>query len=95
MTANKRAVHLVDQLFKKFRGFVHSVSHYFVFAGKRSVDSLIVNSVIRLSVSSLGFSFTQASVCSFVCVSGLFSCFSVCPVLLAFHGQKHVINNKI
>ena len=27
-------------------------------------------------------------------VSGLFSCSSVCPVLLAIHGHKHVINNK-
>ena len=59
------------------------------------MDRLIVNSVIRLFVRSLGCSFAQASVCSFVCVSGLFSCSSVCLVLLAIHGHKHVINNKI
>ena len=59
------------------------------------MDCLIVNSVIRLFVRSLGFSFAQASVCSLVCVSGLFSCFSVCLVLLAIHGRKHVITNKI
>ena len=54
-----------------------------------------VNSVIRLFVRSLGCSSAQASVCSSVCVSGLFSCSSVCLVLLAIHGHKHVINNKI
>ena len=37
----------------------------------------------------------QASVCPFVCVSGLFSCSSVCLVFLAIHGHKLVINNKI
>ena len=59
------------------------------------MDRLIVNSVIRLFVRSLGCSFAQASVCSFVCVSGLLSCSSVCPVLVAIHGKKHVIKNKI
>ena len=59
------------------------------------MDRFIVNSVIRLFVRSLGCSFAQASVCSFVCVSDLFSCSSVCLVLLAIHGHKHVINNKI
>ena len=95
MTANKRAGHSVIQLFIKFRGFVHSVSRSFVFAGERSVDRLNVNSVIRLSVRSLGCSFARASVCSFVCVSDLFGCSPVCPVLLAVHGHKHVIKNKI
>ena len=28
-------------------------------------------------------------------VSGLFSCSSVCPILLAIHEHTHVINNKI
>ena len=51
---------------------------------------LIVNSVIRLSVRSLECSFAWASACSFVSVSGLFSCSSVCPVLLARHGHRHV-----
>ena len=59
------------------------------------MDRSIVNSVIRLFVRSLGCSFAQASVCSFVCVSGMFSYFSVCSVLLAIHGHKRVINNKI
>ena len=53
MTANKKAVHSVVQLFIWFRGFAHSVSRLFVFAGERSVDRLIVNSVVRLSVRSL------------------------------------------
>ena len=56
------------------------------------MDHLIINSVIRLSVRSLGCSFAWASVCSFVCVSGLFRCSSICPVLLAFHGHENVIN---
>ena len=75
--------------------FVHSVSRSLVFAVERPVDRLIVNSVIRLSVRSLGCSFAQVSACSFVCASGLFSCSSVCPVLLAIHGHKHVINNEV
>ena len=91
MTANKRAVHSVVQLFIWFRGFVHSISCSLVFDGGRSVDRLIVNSVIRLSIRSLGFSFARVSVCSFVCASGLFSCSSVFPVLLAIHGHKHVL----
>ena len=40
-------------------------------------------------------SFSQASTRRTVYVSGLFSCSSVCPVLLAIHGHKHVINNRI
>ena len=84
MTVNKRAVHSVVQLFISFRGFVHSVFRSFVFAGVRSVDRLIINSVIRLSVRPLRCSFARASACSFVCVSGLFGCSSVCPVLLFF-----------
>ena len=51
------------------------------------MDRLIVNSFIRPCVRQPG--------CSFVCVSGVFSCSSVCSVLLAIHGHKHVINNKI
>ena len=95
MTVNKRAVHLVVQLFISFRGFVHSVFRSFVFAVECSVDRLFVNSVIRLSVRPLGCSFARSSACSFVCVSGLFSCSSVGPVLLSINGHKHVLKNKI
>ena len=77
MTANKRAVHSVVQLFIYFRWFVHSVSRSLVFADVRSVDRLIVNSVIRLSVRSLGCSFAGVSAGSFVCASGLFSFCSI------------------
>ena len=69
MTANKRAVHSVVQLFISFRGFVHSVSRSFVFASERWVDRLIVNSVIRLSLRSLGLPFVHSFaflVCSVV-----------------------------
>ena len=69
MTANKRAVHSVVQLFILFGGFVHSVSRSFVFAGERSVDRLIVNSIIRLSIRSLGFPLVRSFaflVCSVV-----------------------------
>ena len=59
------------------------------------MDRLIVNSVIRLSVRSSGCSFARAYACSFVCVSGLFSCSPVCLVLLSFHGHKHFIYNII
>ena len=40
------------------------------------MDRLIVNSVIRLPVRSLGYSFSQASVCSFA--------FLVCSVVPPF-----------
>ena len=90
---------LSTRLFSYSSSFVGSLTWFLVrsscFAGERSVDRLIVNSVIELSVCSLGCSFAQASVCSFVCVSGLFSCSSVFPVLLAIHGHKRVINSKI
>ena len=95
MTINKRAVHSVVQLFISFRGFVHSVFRSCVFTGERSVDRLFVSSIIRPSVRPFGCSFARASVCSFVCVSGLFSCSSACPVLFAIHGHKHVIKNKV
>ena len=36
--------------------------------------------------------FARSSACAFVCVSGLFSCFSVCPVLCEVHGPKRVLN---
>ena len=75
--ANKRAVHSVVQLFIYFRGFVHSVSRSLVFAGGRSLDRLVVNSVITLSVRSLGCLFARVSARSFVCASGLFSCSSI------------------
>ena len=94
MAINKGAVQSVVQLFISFRGFVHSVFRSFVFTGERSVDRLFVNSIIRPSVRTFGCSFVRASVCSFVCVSGLFSCSSVCPVLFVIHGHKHVIKNK-
>ena len=47
------------------------------------------------SLARSDVSFARDSVCSFVCVSGLFGCSSVCPVLLVIHGHKLVINNKI
>ena len=40
-------------------------------------------------------SFSSASTRRTVYVSGLFSCSSVCPVLLAIHEHKHVLSNKI
>ena len=40
-------------------------------------------------------SFSPASTQRTVYVSGLFSCSSICPVLLAIHEHKRVINNKI
>ena len=49
-------------------------------AGERSVDRLIVNSVIRLSVYSSGCSFARCSVCAFVCVSVL----SIAPSFAQF-----------
>ena len=55
MTANRGAVHSAVQLFIYFRWFVHSDSCSLVFADVRSMDCLIVNSVVRLSVRSLGF----------------------------------------
>ena len=73
MTANKRAVHWAVQLFIYFRWFVLSVSRSLVFADVRSMDRLIVNSVIRLSVRSLGSSFAGVSASSFVCASGFSS----------------------
>ena len=54
MATNKTAAHSVVQLFIRFRAFVHSVFRSLVFAGKHSVDRLIVNSVICLSVCSSG-----------------------------------------
>ena len=69
MTANKRTVHLVVQLFIYFCEFVHSVSRSLVFADERSVDRLIVDSVIRLSVRSLGYPLVRSfalRVCSVV-----------------------------
>ena len=95
MTINNRAVHSVVQLFISFCGFIHSVFRSSVFTGECSVDRVFVNSFIRPSVRPFGCSFAQASVCSFIYVSGLISCSSACPVLFAIHGHKHVIQNKI
>ena len=78
LSTRRSAVHPVSQ--------VHSVSRSFAFAGERSVDRLIVNSVSRRSVRSLGCSFARASVCSFVCVSGLFSCSSFAQFFSLFMG---------
>ena len=47
------------------------------------MDSLIIKSVIRLSVRSLGCSFARASAWSFVCVSGC-SVVSVVPPFAQF-----------
>ena len=60
MTGGRGTVHSVVQLFIYFRWFVRSVSRSLVFAGVRSMDRLVVSSVIRLSVRwldlrSLGF----------------------------------------
>ena len=85
MAAKERAVHSVVKLFIWFREFVHSVFRSFIFTGERSVDHLIVNSVIRLSVCSSG--------CSFACSSPDAFVWFLCPVLLAIHGRKRVINN--
>ena len=50
MTGGRGTVHSVVQLFIYFRWFVRSVSRSLVFAGVRSMDRLVVKSVIRLSV---------------------------------------------
>ena len=73
---------------------VSSVSFLFILSGERSVDRLIVSWVVRLS----GFvhtvcSFSCSSACAFVWVSGLFSCFSVWPFLLAINKHKNVISD--
>ena len=79
-----RTVHSVVQLLSWLCGFIHSVFLSFhVFTGARSVNRLLSNSVIRLSVRSLGCSLTRASVCSFVCASGLYHC-SVAPPFTQF-----------
>ena len=88
MAAKERVVHSVVKLFIWFCEFVHSVFRSFIFTGltgERSVDHLIVNSVIRLSVCSSGCSLACSSPDPFVCF--LF------PVLLAIHGRKRVVNN--
>ena len=56
-----------------------------------SCSSSFAGSFTRFLVRS----FSPASTRQNVNVSGLFSCSSVCPVLLAIHEHKHVINNKI
>ena len=65
------SVYSVVQLFIWFRKFVHSVFRLFVFTRERSVDRLIFNSVIRLSVCFSGYSFARSSACAFVCIFGL------------------------
>ena len=80
MTANKRAVHSAVQLFIYFRWFVRSDSFSLIFADVRSMDCLIVNSVIRLSVRSLGSSFAGVSAGSFVCTSGFSRFCSIGPM---------------
>ena len=77
MTGGRGTVHSVVQLFIYFRWFVRSVSRSLVFAGVRSMDRLVVNSVIRLSVRWLGSSFAGVSAGSFVYASGLFSFCSI------------------
>ena len=59
-------VHSVVQLFISIREFVHSVFRSFVFTDECSVDRLIVNSVIRLSVCFTGYSFARSFACTFV-----------------------------
>ena len=49
------------------------------------------HSVIRLSDCATGCLFARSSVCAFVCVSGLFSCSSVCLFLLACSHEVHVL----
>ena len=56
-----------------------------------SCSSSFAGSFTRFLVRS----FSPASTRRTVYVSGLFNCSSVWPVLLAIHGHKHVINNKI
>ena len=81
LSLSTQSVHLVSRV--PSLGF-----HFFVFTGERSANRLTVNSVIRLSVCFSCYSFARSSARAFVCVSGLFSCSSVCPVLLAIHGHK-------
>ena len=56
-----------------------------------SCSSSFAGSFTRFLVRS----FSPASTWRTVYVSGLFSCSSVCPVLLAIHEHKHVISNNI
>ena len=56
-----------------------------------SCSSSFAGSFTRFLVRS----FSPASTRRTVYVSGLFSYSSICPVLLAIHEHKHVINNKI
>ena len=87
MAANKRSVHSVVR--PVLHWFVHSVFRSLLRVSAPTVDRLIVNSFIRLSICSSDCSFAHSSVGEFICVCGLFSCFSVCRVLLATHDHNH------
>ena len=77
IAASKTSVHSVVQMFIDLHpGFTRFFVRSFVYAGGRSLDRLIIW-FVRLFV-----------VCAFVCVSALFSCSSVCPVLLERRGRS-------
>ena len=86
LSIGRSSVHLVSR--------VRSVSFLFILSGERSVDHLNVIWVIRLSVFVYTVcSFSCSSACAFVCILGLFGCFSVCLFLLAINKHKDVIND--
>ena len=86
LSIGRSSVHMVSR--------VRPVSFLFILSGEPSVDHLNVIWVIRLSVFVHRVcSFSCSSAFAFVCISGLFSCFSICLFLLAINKHKNVIND--